>query len=1177
MAVLMAPVLSWMQSGMGEGRPFQSSAQVIGGCTSTSNTIIKQLCLNGVAYGPDLAQLEADAVSAYIAEHALSSSDSPVIYSYGRSDLRDAVRAQMIAILHGIITTPPNQRTPHQQNLFNWFSSLVQANEISLYQNAVSEFNRWQANPCQFTLDPVVASTYGLSYDGLAFCGASLTSLLGGLPVPAENYFTAFGLRKSYGKAADTYPYFATLAEKTSVNLGVVAGIASAAGGLVIAGAGALAASANAALALYDAAQISSDIYDVGLAMEDAAFVISGETVDVVGLAGVVAAPVAIVLVAIAIGVEAGMQAFNSEQTINDLKNLQNTLTQVTNTPPDLVSMAADTTGQGMYKLQTSVEAQTLPETASSATLPTHSALTDANFSIQIGSAAPQITSTLGYKDWDGNTWSAQTWGGWFVQKCTAAPGGTCVQSDSISGSLEYVDWNGVKWTADRMGNLFTSTKAKPASTDVKCAADQTGVSPGTDFSKCKSYVSSSIPLVDSNGNLARVSMSSLIPPTFTSSPTLSFAPNYPSMQTITAVGTPAPTCSLVGNLPTESFTLSGDCANTPLVLKFNGTAPNATQIYSLSLKATNSLGSVTQNFSVQVSPALGIISPGTAGGQFGVPFHFTVVATGVPPLSLSLDSSLHLPQGLTFTDNHDGTATISGTPTAAGLAACASIVTDGSPQPPCGIIVQGSQGQYEQNFSLTVPPPPTPTLLPPTTTTFVAGIPNEFLLSSAGALTQVSWVFGPDQNAPWLTLTDNGDGTATLKGTPPAGTAGTFTPSVEPIAVGQELFQAQGLTINVVNGPVFTSPNSANFTVGTFGSFPVTASQGSVSSPSQMPKGLLLNSGNPASISGVAAAGTGGEYTVQLSDNAGTAGSAAQSLSLNVFEAPSFTSPNAATFLVGKASSFAVTTAGFPSVSTHSVGTNPLPPTSPTQGNGMYFTVIGLPADLQMANLNPQGFATGTLMIQGTPSAADAGMHQVMITAQNGVGLAAQQTLALNIVSITGAAPASGTTCNGSYNGTFKGNLTVGVGQNCSFVPGSVINGNVAVNGGSLSLDGTTVTGNIGIQGGAAFSITDGTTVSGNLSIQSVAAGATGNRVCGSKIAGNLSVSSNAAPVTVGAPDISCPGSSFANNVTLQDNTALVKIYDNQVQKNLACTNNLSITGGGNQAQAKNGQCSGF
>jgi hypothetical protein len=89
---------------------------------------------------------------------------------------------------------------------------------------------------------------------------------------------------------------------------------------------------------------------------------------------------------------------------------------------------------------------------------------------------------------------------------------------------------------------------------------------------------------------------------------------------------------------------------------------------------------------------------------------------------------------------------------------------------------------------------------------------------------------------------------------------------------------------------------------------------------------------------------------------------------------------------------SFAVTTTGFPFLSSQPVGPNPTPPTSPSQGKGMYFTITGLPADLHVSNLNPQGLATRTLIIEGTPSAADAGTYQVQITAQNGVGVPAQQ-----------------------------------------------------------------------------------------------------------------------------------------------------------------------------------------
>ena len=158
------------------------------------------------------------------------------------------------------------------------------------------------------------------------------------------------------------------------------------------------------------------------------------------------------------------------------------------------------------------------------------------------------------------------------------------------------------------------------------------------------------------------------------------------------------------------------------------------------------------------------------------------------------------------------------------------------------------------------------------------------------------------------------------------------------------------------------------------------------------------------------------------------------QSLTLNVYEAPNVTSAKTATMFVGMPGSFAVTTTGYPSVSNHVMPANPAPPISPDEGNGLHFTVTGLPAGLTASNLNPQGFASGHADHQGTPAAAGS-------TTSSGVYHCSercrytrlQQTLLLNIVGITGPAPASGTKCNGNYTGTFKGNITVSAGQNCS------------------------------------------------------------------------------------------------------------------------------------------------
>ena len=155
-------------------------------------------------------------------------------------------------------------------------------------------------------------------------------------------------------------------------------------------------------------------------------------------------------------------------------------------------------------------------------------------------------------------------------------------------------------------------------------------------------------------------------------------------------------------------------------------------------------------------------------------------------------------------------------------------------------------------------------------------------------------------------------------------------------------------------------------------------------------------------------------------------------------------------------------------------------------------------------------------------------------------------------------------------------GSITVSSGQTCAFYAGGVV-GNVTVNGGSFGLSNARVTGNVVIQGGAAFSVGQGAEVTGNLTVQNVSSGS-GNQICGAKVDGNLLVSTNAARIQIGSQDISCLGNAVGNNLTVQNNTAPIKVYDNHITKTLSCSGNTSITGAGNVTGKKSvGQCSTF
>ena len=1171
MSVLLLPALSWWEGGAGV-RPFQASAQQLQTypCTpSPQNAIVQSYCSTVAVNFGDLNTLESDAVNAYLAAHELPAGDAHVIYDYGRSDLRSAIRADMLTTMLTIISKPASQRTAHEQFLYTWLQTLVQRNEISLYQAATKAYQSWQNDPCDFTLDPDIAKQYGLSYNGTPFCFLSLTQGVAQPPVPAPSYFKAYGLKQSYGAPASQFPYFASLANNTGLGVGEMAGISLASGAVVATAVGAaLFASFSAAVASVGSTTA------IGLATASSAFALSVPAIEALGGAALaVAGPVGIVLGAIAIGVAAGLQDYNQGVEQQQIASFLNTLNQVTATPPDLIAF---TDTLGMYKLETTLASQTLPEVASTAILPAHRPGTDPGFGISSAGGGTIPVDNLTYQDWGGVTWSAQTWGGWFVQTCTS-DASTCPQADSIIASIRYVDWSGVNWTASRLGNTFTSTKASPASTDIDCPANATtGVSPGTDFSACKSYASKTIPITDAEGNHIMAGISAYSRPDFTSARTLVFSPGTPSTATITAAGNPTPSiCPSSGTLPNlpSDFTFTGGlCGKGSLTLAFNGDINAAQQVYPLALQAANSFATISQTFSVNVATQLNIISPGTLNATAGVPVNFTVIATGNPTPKLS---SNEFPlAGLNFKDNGDGTATISGVVPFPQQTFCIM---------PCsiGVTATNSQGSVTQYLQVNAGSPPLANLLPPTSATFYTGVANQVLLNSNGAITPVSWGYVQNVNTPtpWLSLKDNGDGTAWLTGTPPVGTSGTFYPSIGPGAA-YTLEVINPFPVTVEDVPIITSPYNLFVTVATPASFSAAATQGAVALGvgTPLPSGLSFTSGSAASISGTPAVGTGGQYQVALNDNAGAAGSTSQPLTIDVWEAPQITSSNTATFFVGMPSSFAVTTTGFPNLSTHPLEPNSQPPTSPTDGDGMVFTVNGLPPDLQFSNLNPQGLLTGTLTIQGAPSLSDVGLHQVSITAQNGVGAAAQQTLMLDIVEITATAPASGATCNGNYNGTFKGTVTVSAGQNCSFVGGGGITGNVTVHGGSLALANAKITGNVSITGGSAFSLGQASEVTGNLAIQNVASGSTTNQICGAKLDGNVQISTNATPIQIGSlSDSSCVSNFFGGNVEVNANTGAVTIYNNSVEDNLSCSNNTSITGGGNAARKENGQCAHF
>ena len=153
----------------------------------------------------------------------------------------------------------------------------------------------------------------------------------------------------------------------------------------------------------------------------------------------------------------------------------------------------------------------------------------------------------------------------------------------------------------------------------------------------------------------------------------------------------------------------------------------------------------------------------------------------------------------------------------------------------------------------------------------------------------------------------------------------------------------------------------------------------------------------------------------------------------------------------------------------------------------------------------------------------------------------------------------ASGTACNGTFAGTFNGNVKVSAGENCTLASPCEIKGNVTVNGAhsgaSFNL-ACQVDGNVQLSGATTFKL-DGATVGGDLQLHQVTGSNTGN-ICASQIAGNVQIQNSTSPVTIGGQGCA---NTVGTNLQVSNNSGVLLIDNNKVASNMQITNN---SGGG-------------
>jgi hypothetical protein len=148
------------------------------------------------------------------------------------------------------------------------------------------------------------------------------------------------------------------------------------------------------------------------------------------------------------------------------------------------------------------------------------------------------------------------------------------------------------------------------------------------------------------------------------------------------------------------------------------------------------------------------------------------------------------------------------------------------------------------------------------------------------------------------VTFTDDGDGTATLAGTPAAGTGGSHALTIK-ASNGASPDATQSFTLTVHQAPAVTSAATTAFTAGSAGAFAITSTgfpTAALSEAGPLPSGVSFhdNGNGTAALSGTPAPGSAGTYPIALKAANGVSPSASQSFTLVVNAGPSANPPSA-------------------------------------------------------------------------------------------------------------------------------------------------------------------------------------------------------------------------------------------------------------------------------------------
>ena len=278
--------------------------------------------------------------------------------------------------------------------------------------------------------------------------------------------------------------------------------------------------------------------------------------------------------------------------------------------------------------------------------------------------------------------------------------------------------------------------------------------------------------------------------------------------------------------------------------------------IYSINLTGNNGIGAnATQTLTLTIGQPPLITNATSYSMEVGVSDSFTFTTMGYPLPTLSMTGGL--PTGVTFSDNGDGTATLSGMPAQG----------QGNVYPLSITASNGILPDDAQSFTLSVNE--APAFTSGTTANFITGNPGSFPITTRGyPVTAITYSSIPALPASF-TLVDNHDGTATLSGTPLDGEGGIYTIDL----IGKNsigLDATQTLKVTIGQTPKITSTGSVTFVEGKTGSFVITTTGSpypAITYTDSLPTGIsLIDQGDgTALLSGIPATGSASDFPITI------------------------------------------------------------------------------------------------------------------------------------------------------------------------------------------------------------------------------------------------------------------------------------------------------------------------